>query len=899
MPATVPFPSYTQMPSRVPDQVWAALRVAILSIVLAICLLLVIIPETGLFLVWRILVPLLPLVFFVAPGLWRNTCPLATLNQLPRLYGFTHGLGQPKWLREYSYVIGIGIFLIIVPARKALFNRDGLATALLILGALTAAFVGGVVFKGKSGWCSSLCPLLPVQRIYGQTPYVTVPNNHCRPCVGCSKNCYDFNPAVAYLADLYDQDRHYSGYRKFFAGAFPGLILAFYTVPDPPAISVPGMYLRFGLLIAASLGAFSTLDSFLKITTNKLTGLFAAAALNLYYWFNIPLLSNAFGGLLGVMVPWWVDWVGRLVVLQLSAYWVDQTYAKESLFVAQALSANPVKVGSAKVLAPPPVRAPGRQEVTIELEGKKIVVEAGRTLLEIAESDGLAIEAGCRMGMCGADPVAIREGMGNLSLPTAEERATLARLGFAGNTRMACCARVHGPVSVALKPERPSTPTVTPVTRVKVDPAIARVVIIGNGIAGVTAADHVRRQHPKCEIHIVGRERHHLYNRMGISRLIYGRSAMQGLYLVPETWYDEHRMTCWLNTRATKIDPVVRRVILGTGETLGFDRLILATGSSSLVPAIEGMGLRGSFVLREAEDAMQIRAFAQEQGGRRAVIAGGGLLGVEAAYALHKLGLHVTLLVQHEWVLRRQLDARAGAFVSKYLERLGLDIVYEVNAVAVQGDGRVQQVVLKDGRTLSCDIFLVCAGIVPNVGLAREAGLTVRHGVVVDDRLRTSVPEILAAGDIAEHRGQVYGLWPAAVQQAGIAAINAVGGDAVYKGTIPVTILKVVGIDLTSMGRVEPEAPDDTVVALEDMREQRYRKLVISQGRLAGAILLGWPLDAPAVTAAVKKQVDVTPVLEALKRGNWSVLRSLPGSQSGERFLTRPETPKGQPESLP
>jgi NAD(P)H-nitrite reductase large subunit len=141
--------------------------------------------------------------------------------------------------------------------------------------------------------------------------------------------------------------------------------------------------------------------------------------------------------------------------------------------------------------------------------------------------------------------------------------------------------------------------------------------------------------------------------------------------------------------------------------------------------------------------------------------------------------------------------------------------------------------------------------------------------------MRTGLPEILAAGDIAEHRGQLYGLWPAAVEQGDVAGTNAVGGNAFYQGTLPVTILKVPGIDLTSVGQMEPQSPEDRVIALDDVGEWRYRKLVTSRGRLVGAILLGWPLDAPVVTAAVKQGTNITSVLQSLKQGDWSVLRKL------------------------
>jgi len=216
------FPNYMQMRRRVPLWVWHVVRVFSVAGALVVVALLVAVPATGLKVFWRFIVPLLPLLFFIAPGLWRNICPLAALNQMPRNLRFTRALAAPKWLREYGYVIAIVAFTAVVASRRPLFDHSGVATAVLLLAALGGAFVAGTFFRGKSGWCSSMCPLLPVQRIYGQTPLLTLPNSHCQPCVGCTKNCYDFNPKVAYLADLYDRDQHWSAYRKFFVGAFPG-----------------------------------------------------------------------------------------------------------------------------------------------------------------------------------------------------------------------------------------------------------------------------------------------------------------------------------------------------------------------------------------------------------------------------------------------------------------------------------------------------------------------------------------------------------------------------------------------------------------------------------------------------------------------------------------------------
>ncbi len=869
------FPNYTQLPSRVPLAAWHALRALSVAAAIGIAALLVVRPGDGLFLLWNLVIPIVPAVFLVAPGLWRNVCPLAALNQLPRLAGFTRGLAHTPLVREYSFVVGIAAFFALVSARKFLFNGDGLATAILIFAALGLAFLGGVVFKGKSGWCSSVCPMLPVQRLYGQTPFVTVPNAHCRPCVGCTKNCYDFNPRVAYLADQYDDDRRYVGYRRFFAAVFPGFVVAFYLVPDPPAVSVPRMYFEFAAYMAVSLAAFTTLETFAKVRANTLTALFGAIAFNVYYWFAAETFVGAVSRLAQMeAVPLWI-WAIRGAVLAVTAVWLARTLLVERRFVqlqVATASAPAARLGEGAAVALEKAATRESAQVTFKPEGKRVAVQPGQTLLAITESCGLAIESGCRMGICGADPVAVLEGMGSLSPLGDDERATLARLGLADNTRLACCARVNGPITLSLTPQRraAAAPAAAPSTRF--DPAVRRVVVIGHGIAGVTAADHIRRRHPDCEVTVVGKEKFPLYNRMGITRLIYGRSAMQGLYLLPDAWYADHSISCWLNTRAARLDLAAKTVALATGESLPYDRLILATGSASHVPSIPGFGAAGTFVLREAEDAMYIRSYAQDTNARAAVIAGGGLLGLEAAYALSKLGLRVTVLERGRWPLQRQVDERGGALVREYLAGLGLQIYLE-SEVARLGveDGLVKEAVLKDARTLPCDVFLVCAGIRPNVRLASAAGLNVNRGVIVDERLRTSAPDVYAAGDVAEYQGEVYGLWPACVEQGAIAAANAIGDEMEYAGTIPSTILKVVGADLASMGRIAATAAD-RVVVFEDAEARRYAKLVVAGGKIAGAILLGFPKEAALVADALKSGRDVSAELAALRAGDWSVL---------------------------
>jgi NAD(P)H-nitrite reductase large subunit len=280
----------------------------------------------------------------------------------------------------------------------------------------------------------------------------------------------------------------------------------------------------------------------------------------------------------------------------------------------------------------------------------------------------------------------------------------------------------------------------------------------------------------------------------------------------------------------------------------------------------------GTFVLREADEAMEIRTYAQEHRSQRAVIAGGGLLGLEAAYALHKLGLQVTILERGPWLLRRQLDQCSGHLLRQHLEQLGMRVLLQAETTMLDGRRRLHKLALRDGRVLHCDIFLMAAGIRPNTELAVAMDLTVNRGVVVNEQMETSEPGVYAVGDLSEFAGEVPGLWNVAAEQARVAAINAVGGDATYKSLVPATTLKVVGVDVTSIGRFRA-APGEGEIVLEDEDNGRYRKLVIANGKIVGAILLGHAKEATAVTTAIKQAWDVSDLMPALLMGQWGELR--------------------------
>jgi NADPH-dependent 2,4-dienoyl-CoA reductase/sulfur reductase-like enzyme/ferredoxin len=508
-------------------------------------------------------------------------------------------------------------------------------------------------------------------------------------------------------------------------------------------------------------------------------------------------------------------------------------------------------------------------EVTFLPEGKTAQAETGRLLLDVAAACGVKLPSGCRAGTCGVDPVFIVEGIENLTPIKGDEKATLARLGLSGNWRLACSAGVCGKVSVS-RQEMAVNGAVSVPARLDFQPdtSVRDVVIIGNGVAGTTAAEELRRHLPDCSITVVSREPRHFYNRMAIAKLIEGGSTPAELTLSPASWYEERRIECLLGAEAVKIDRARRVVVTNRGRYLQYDRLLLAGGSDSAVPPVGGWGLPGCFTLRDMDDAMAIRDFVRHYAAREAVVLGGGLLGLEAAYSLKKAGLRTTVTDRNAWVMHRQADAECGQVLHEILRDLGIGVRVGSNITMVSGNGRLQAVAFDRGDPVPCDVLLASTGISPGVGLARDAGLEVRRGILTDDLMRTSDPLIFAAGDIAEHRGAVYGLWGASAEQAKVAAQNMAGAQRSYKGSVSAAQLKVFGVDFTSFGEVNGK-DGDVIIRDSDLTARKYRKLVIRGGKVVGAILLGRPELAAPIVEAARSGTDVTALLGDLQHGRW------------------------------
>jgi NAD(P)H-nitrite reductase large subunit len=367
-------------------------------------------------------------------------------------------------------------------------------------------------------------------------------------------------------------------------------------------------------------------------------------------------------------------------------------------------------------------------------------------------------------------------------------------------------------------------------------------VVVGTGMAGAKLVEEVLARAPdRFAIRMFGAEPHGTYNRILLSSVLGGFTDPGRLWLNPPEWYESRNVFVHGGVKAESIDRR-RRVVVGAGGKVEepYDVLVLATGSRPFVPPLEGARQQGVFVFRTLDDCGAIAAYAQECD--RAVVLGGGLLGLEAARGLLAHGLEVTVVEMAPYLMTQQLDPTGAALLKHKLEAMGVQVLLEKTTTHLLGeDGRVTGLRFQDGSTLDTDMVVISCGIRPNVEEAKAAGLAVERAIVVDDQLRTSDPAIHAVGECAQHRGRLYGLVDPVYEQARVLAdvLTEARPQAAYEGSRLATTLKVMDVDLTAMGEVTAAGPDCEVVSHLDPARGVYKKLVLRDNRLVGAVLLG------------------------------------------------------------
>jgi nitrite reductase (NADH) large subunit len=393
-------------------------------------------------------------------------------------------------------------------------------------------------------------------------------------------------------------------------------------------------------------------------------------------------------------------------------------------------------------------------------------------------------------------------------------------------------------------------------------------VVVGNGMAGARFVEELvaRGGRERFRITIFGDEPHGNYNRILLSGVLAGSHDPEDIFINPLAWYASHGVTLRAGVRVASIDTERKLVHAADGSVEPYDELVLATGSTPFMPPIAGLKdaagrpRDGVFAFRTLDDCGAIAAYAARC--KKAAVIGGGLLGLEAARGLleRRLEVHVVHLMGH--LMELQLDARGGAILRSTLEQMGLHVHLGKSTRAILGEGGVGGLRFEDGGTLECDMVVVAAGIRPNVALARDAGLLVERGVVVEDDLScTGQPAVHAIGECMQHRGRTYGLVAPLWEQAQILADQLSGGapHARYAGSRVSTKLKVMGVELAVMGARERARDDDEEIVYEDARRGVYKKLVIREGKLLGAILLGDAASAPELVQAFDRGRELGP----------------------------------------
>lgn len=375
-----------------------------------------------------------------------------------------------------------------------------------------------------------------------------------------------------------------------------------------------------------------------------------------------------------------------------------------------------------------------------------------------------------------------------------------------------------------------------------------RLIVIGNGMAGARAVEEIlaRGGGNQFDITMFGDEPYGNYNRILLSNVLNGIQDVGDIFLNPISWYRENDVELHAGVRVQSIDRANKTVRDSPGRVHSYDKLLIATGSRPFVPPVEGLKSpdggekAGVFVFRTLDDCQKIAAYATKC--RRAAVIGGGLLGLEAARGLMNYGaqVHVVHLAAH--LMENQLDAEAGAILKSLIERMGIHVHLQKATGAILGDENVTGLAFKDGTTLDCDMVVISAGIRPNAEIGRECGLTVERAIVTDDRMRSvDDPDIYVVGECAQHQGKVYGLVAPLWEQAAVLADHITGKNeqATYRGSKLATKLKVMGVELASMGATMPRDEHDEVVQFTEPKRGIYKKLIVRNDVLVGAILLG------------------------------------------------------------
>ena len=384
-----------------------------------------------------------------------------------------------------------------------------------------------------------------------------------------------------------------------------------------------------------------------------------------------------------------------------------------------------------------------------------------------------------------------------------------------------------------------------------------KLVVVGNGMAGIACVEQILKYQKNFDITIFGDESHLNYNRILLSSVLAGEKSADEIVINDADWYRSHGIDLRLGVRVVDVDSTAKTVTGDDGSVTAFDKLLLATGSQPLIPSIEDVKKDGVFVFRTLDDTRSL--LDRVRPGLKAVVIGGGLLGLEAARGLQVQGCDVTVVHLMDTLMERQLDPTGGGYLAAKMNELGITVLLGLSTTAMLGNGHVTGVQFKGGHSIPAELVVVAAGIVPNVHLGRQAGLEVKRGIVVNDYMETSHPDIFGVGECVQHNGICYGLVAPLFEQGKVLAATITGNKGPkYEGSVLSSKLKIMGVELFSAGQVNGNVDGLEVVRYEDATLGIYKKLTLKDGRLTGAILMGDTSDNPRYMDWLRSGTDLT-----------------------------------------
>ena len=399
--------------------------------------------------------------------------------------------------------------------------------------------------------------------------------------------------------------------------------------------------------------------------------------------------------------------------------------------------------------------------------------------------------------------------------------------------------------------------------------------IIGNSAAAVGAVEAIRRNDKGNFITIISDEPHHVYSRPLISYLLAGHTKEDKMYYRDENFYKENNVETVFNKKVTGVDTKKKQVILEDKKKIDYDKLLLATGGTPFIPPIKGKNRKNVYTFTKWSDAEEIMKISKKV--QKAVVIGAGMIGLKAIEGLNAIGIDVTVVELAPEVLSRALDKDASRIVQRKMEEAGVEVITNNEVVEITGKGNTATgVVLRDKKKIKCDLVIVAIGVIPNTGFIKESGIKINRGIVVDERMETNVKGVYAAGDVVEALNMLTNekmpipIWPLAYRQGSIAGDNMSGGTLVYKGGFPMNSIEFPGAPTISLGIIDPRGEGYESLIKNDSKNGNYKRIIIKNERLVGAILVGDDVDrAGILTGLIKEQKPVTAFKDKLLDRNF------------------------------